>query len=106
MQSPLRGLPPHSTVLALPIKCQPPPSPTSQVGTDVLSGIQPLRSLRKEGNGKKRGIEGEVGATGEEGTGGEVGSGGGSARTDVMGPPVKRVRVTRRSAAEEEQAKL
>ena len=74
-------------------------------------GAASLRSLRKErereGNGKKRGGEQEV-APGEEGAGGEVpggGGGSGSARTDSMGPPVKRVRVTRRSAAEEELAK-
>ena len=69
-------------------------------------GVASLRSLRKgEGNGKKRGGEAEV-VPGEESTGGEVtGGGGGSARTDSMGPPVKRVRVTRRTAAEEELAK-
>ena len=66
--------------------------------------------------GKKRGsvageIRGRESGGGEEGEGDSGGSGlgegsGGSARTDSMGPPVKRVRVTRRTAAEEEQGKM
>ncbi|CAI8015593.1 hypothetical protein GBAR_LOCUS9635 [Geodia barretti] len=110
VQSQIRGTTSHSTVLAHPIKY--PISPTPQVSPDhQQQGVASLRSLRKErerereGNGKKRGGEAEV-VPGEEGTGGEVtGGGGGSARTDSMGPPVKRVRVTRRTAAEEELAK-
>ena len=109
VQSQLRGTS-HSTVLALPIKCQPPSSPVTQLGSvELQAGIaQPLRSLRqKEPAVKKRGVGGEgEGVLSDEGMVGDVESGGGgSARTDSMGPPVKRVRVTRRTAAEEEHAK-
>ena len=87
----------HSTVVASPLKCHPQSSTTVEQ--------QQPRILRKERerereDGKKREKEKE----GEEGLKDE-GGGGGSVRTDSMGPPVKRVRVTRRSVAEEEQAR-
>ena len=97
-----------STVLASPIKCHPP-----QLSPDLQS-----RNLRKEREKESREKEEakkkekirdlmeEVSKErGNGGVGGGGGGGGGSARTDTMGPPVKRVRVTRRSVAEEEQAR-
>ena len=85
----------HSTVVASPLKCHP------QSSTAVEQ--QQPRILRKERerereDGKKKEKEGEEGLKDE-------GGGGGSVRTESMGPPVKRVRVTRRSVAEEEQAR-
>ena len=93
----------HSTVLASPIKSYPP-----QVSTDQYQ-LQ-SRNLRKEKEKEREREESKKREKGrddeevsrDEGNGG---GGGGSARTDSMGPPMKRVRVTRRSAAEEEQAR-
>ena len=124
VQSPIRsasGSTQHTAVLALPIKCQPPSNPPQTPPLQVSSESQLLQSRNqrkdkeREGVTKKRGTVGEKGKVGGGGEEGETegngcgtveGSrGGGSARTDSMGPPIKRVRVTRRSAAEEEHAK-
>lgn len=91
-----------STVLASPIKCHP-----TQLSPELQSrNLRKEKEIREKEEAKKKektkdGVE-EVSR--ERGNGGG-GGGGGSARTDTMGPPVKRVRVTRRSVAEEEQAR-
>ena len=108
MQSPIRGAgATHSTVLASPIKCHPPqPNPDHHQQQQLTSRTQP----KEKDEGKKRERLKEGGgdeALRDEGGrgGGGGGGGGGSARTDSMGPPAKRVRVTRRSVAEEEQTR-
>ena len=109
MQSPIRGAgATHSTVLASPIKCHPPqPNPDHHQQQQLTSRTQP----KEKDEGKKRERLKEGGGDealrdeGGRGGGGGGGGGGGSARTDSMGPPAKRVRVTRRSVAEEEQTR-
>ena len=93
MQQQIRGLSGHSMVVASPIK------------SGQLLGIQHIssdsfkrlvREKEEKEEGKKKGKEEEESAK-------EVKEGGGSGRTDTMGPPVKRLRVTRRSVAEEDR---
>ena len=93
----------HSTVLASPIKCHPPqPNPDPQQQQQVTPHTQ---QKEKEEDKKKREKSKEDVDEGSKDEGGREGGSGGSARTDCMGPPTKRLRVTRRSVAEEEQAR-
>ena len=100
VQQQIRGLGGHSTVVASPLKSAHTLS-TQQASSDSLRSLRKEKEKEekeKEEAGKKRAKEKEEEDDSRE-------EGGGSARTDSMGPPVKRLRVTRRSVAEEEMTR-
>lgn len=87
----------HSTVVASPLKSAHTLS-TQQANSESLRSLRKEKEKEEKEEGKKKVKEKEEEDDLRE-------EGGGSARTDSMGPPVKRLRVTRRSVAEEEMTR-
>ena len=93
MQQQIRGLGGHSMVVASPIKS------TQLLGIQHIGSNSFKRLVREKEEkeeGKKRGKEEEERAKEDK-------EGAGSGRMDIMGPPVKRLRIKRRSVAEEDK---